>query len=137
MFGEDRSDELLLVTGSTNGTSSTGTFTLNGDLIVTGVSKIVIPKGMTLKAWARSLSGNPGIVPITVNWQFANDGATFRTLFTDNLVSSEEEFDQSFASRPRAFRGSAGTEAVQVTWAGGNTGGTVSTVSLNLEFSQD
>lgn len=134
LYGDDRSDEILLVNGATDGASKTGTFSLSGDIIVTSVSKIVIPKGMTLKAWARQVSG---LVPITVNWQFANDGSTFRTLFTDVLPASQAEFSQDFQSRPRAFRSSAGTEAVQVTWAGGNTGGTVSNVAFNLEFTQD
>lgn len=135
----DENKELILVRGSSDGVSAGGTMTLTGDLIQAGQTKFVIPKGMTLKAWARELSGSPGIVAIVVNWNFANDGTTFRTLFTDNLVASSVAgvMDFEFASRPRVFRSMAGTEAVQLTWLGGNTGGTNSTVAFNLELSQD
>jgi len=130
----DEAKELLLLNGATSGTGPTGTFNLTGDIIVTGQTKFVIPKGMTLKGWARTLASLGAFI---INWQYANDGSTFRTLYTDVLTASQAEFESEYASRPRVFRSSAGTEAVQITYSGAAVGGTVGNVAFNLELTQD
>ncbi len=125
------SSEMLTLAGVTVPPSTAGTFTLLSDLIAAaGVSKFVIPKGMTLKVWARLVSG-PGV---TVNYQFANDGATFRTIVSDVLGAVGEVVTEK--RRPHLFRSSAGTEAVQITYTGGNAV-TASEVVFDAELVQD
>ena len=126
----------MILNGATSGLSPTGTFTLTSDfLLAAGVTKIVIPKGMTMRAFARQLSS---LATLFINWQFANDGVTFRTLFTDQLpASGPTEFDEEVAHRPRMFRSSAGTEAVQITYTGAAVGNTIGSVAFNVEFTQD
>jgi len=50
---------LFTVRGATDGSSTTGTFSLSGDLLQTAVSYIRIPKGMKLKVWCKRISGEP------------------------------------------------------------------------------
>ena len=125
--------ELWTLAGAT--TAASGTFTLVSDiLLAAGITSFVIPKGMTLKGWARTLASLGAFI---INWQYANDGSTFRTLYTDVLTASQAEFESEYASRPRVFRSSAGTEAVQITYSGAAVGGTVGNVAFNLELTQD
>lgn len=121
--------ELLTLAGAT--TAASGTFTLMSDLLLAaGITSFVIPKGMTLKIWSRLVSG-PGV---TVNYRYANDGSTFRTIVSDNLGSTGEIDAEK--RRPHVFRSSAGTEAIQITYSGANAG-TASEVVFDCEITQD
>jgi hypothetical protein len=122
------SSEILTVYGLVSG--ATGTFTLTSDLVVTGVAKIVIPKGCTLKIWTREVSGAAG--GVSVNYQYAQNGTVFATMVTDVLPSAGELDIEK--RRPHAFRSNAGTEAIQITYTGGTSG---QTVTFDLEITQD
>ncbi len=112
------------------GTSAvaSGTLALQSDIIVSTFTKFVIPKGTTLKVWTRLVSG----AGANINIQYANDGSTFRTLVTDFLSAGGEVDTEK--RRPHLFRGSAGTEAIQITYA--NNAGT-SNFAIDVEVSQD
>jgi hypothetical protein len=125
------SSELLTLAGATVPPATSGTFTLYSDILAaTGITIFVIPKGMTLKLWSRLVSG-PGV---TVNYQFANNGVTFRTIVSDVLGAVGEVVTEK--RRPHVFRSSAGTEAVQIVYAGANPT-TASEVVFDAEVVQD
>jgi len=119
-----------LVTFGAQTTVSSGTFSLTSDIFVTPITKFVMPKGARVKIWSRLLSGPPA----TVNYQFANDGSTFRTVVSDDLASAGDFVTEK--RRPHIFRSYAGTEAIQLTYTGASSG-LATTVAFDAEISRD
>ena len=128
--------ELLVLYGQTTGAG--GTVSLTSDVIVSPQTKFVFPKGMTAKVRTKLMAGNSALF----NFQYANDGSTFRTVNQDALPSTAippvgmaEVFD-SFRA-PLIFRSMAGTEAMQITWELGASGGTFASIAVNISLEQD
>ncbi len=126
---ESLASELITLMGTT-GAAASGNLSLTSDLMVSAVTKFVIPKGMTLKIWGRLVAGPS----VTVNFQYANDGSTFRTIVSDDLASTGELDTEK--RRPHIFRSSAGTEAIQIAYSGA-TVGTTTFCAFDVELTQD
>lgn len=122
------SGELFTVFGETNGTSTTGIFSLTSDLLVSPVTSITIPRGTVAKIWAKRKSGKP----LYVSVKYANDGQTFRDVERQELVA-EGELDLE-KRRPIVLRSFTGIEAFEIGWNQTEFGAGVSEVSFDIEL---
>jgi hypothetical protein len=133
--GDQLSSQIMTLFGTTTGAG--GTFSLTSDQIVTPQTSIVLPKGTTLKIRSRLVAGSA----VIVQFRFANDGATFRELTRDVLGATGgtpnfTEVDDELRTA-HFFRSSNGTEAIQIAYTGGASGGTFATMAFLAEFIQD
>ena len=79
--------DLINVWGETDGSNTTGTFTLKGDAFTNTPTEIVIPKGFKAKIWGVEISGEA----CDVNVQVSKDGgANWTTVKTFRLADSGE-----------------------------------------------
>ncbi len=122
--------DIVTISGQTVPPATSGNFALNSDIFVSTVTSFVIPKGARLKMWSRLVAGPPCIV----NYKFANDGSTFRTIVSDDLASSGDQDNEK--RRPHVFRSYAGTEAIQLAYLVAD-GHTASTVVFDAEIVRD
>jgi hypothetical protein len=122
--------EIMTFFGQTNGTTTTGTFSLQSDLTSSPVTYIQIPGGMRLKIWAKRLSGAPCIVNYQVS--HAVPPASPVTISSSDL-SSAGELDLE-KRRPVVIRGLDGTDALQITWS--QTTAAISSVEFEAVFEE-
>ena len=108
--------EILTLHGRTDGTSTTGTFDLQGDLIYGTASSVRIPKGMVAKIWAKRISGK-GATEFII--QYTEDvtapAPVWRDASAEYLSEAGEEILEK--RRPLVLRSKNGTEAFQITWS--------------------
>ena len=79
--------DLINVWGETDGSNTTGTFTLKSDAFTNTPDSIAIPKGFKAKLWALEISGEA----CDVNLEISKDaGTTWQKVKTFKLVSAGE-----------------------------------------------
>ncbi len=126
--------ELFTVYGATNGTSTTGTFSVTGDIIAGSVSYITIPYGMKAKIWGKRIAGAP--VTVTVNYTKNVSASSPSWVAVDTeVLPSQGELDLEMDARPVILRSDLGTEAFQFTWSQSTAG--TSYVAFEIEFTED
>lgn len=124
--------ELFSVRAYTDGTSTSGTATIVGDLIYGSATAIRIPKGMTLKIWAKRIMGE---VATIFNIQYTHDitAATpaWTTIDTENLASAGEMGVEK--RRPLILKSYTGKEAIQITWSQATAGNASLELDIEVE----
>ena len=106
---------LFTVRGATDGSSTTGTFSLSGDLLQTAVSYIRIPKGMKLKVWCKRISGEPVEVIMEYTHDVTAASPTWVEVGREVLASAGELALEK--RRPIVLRGFTGKEAFRAKWS--------------------
>ena len=109
------SDELLILRGESDGTSTTGTFQLDSDLLYSPVTFVRIPKGLKAKIWFKKLAGEgEALVALEYTHDVTVATPTFKTMHVEKLASKGEVSLEK--RRPIVLRGFTGKEAFRVTW---------------------
>lgn len=106
---------LMTLFGRTDGSSTTGTFSLYGDVLHGTVDYVRIPKGLKAKIWCKRISGE---VETEVIIQFTNDVTEATPTWNDvsrQILSSKGVIELE-KRRPVVLRGRKGTEAFRITW---------------------
>ena len=127
--------ELITLHGETDGSSTTGTFSLTGELLYSSVSNIRIPQGVKLKVWFKSVKGDPSVVKLQLTKDVTVSSPTWSDLEIIELVSSGElDLEKR---KPVIVHGITGKEAAQLTWDQSSFGAGKTFVEIGVEFSQD
>ncbi|MCD6241033.1 hypothetical protein J7K27_05905 [Candidatus Bathyarchaeota archaeon] len=125
--------ELFTVYGETDGSSTTGTVSLNSDLFHSSVSYIRIPKGLKAKIWFKKVSGE-GETLFTI--QYTHDvtaaSPTWINVEQEKLASKGEIIIEK--RRPVILRGFTGKEAFRVTWTQPSGSAVKAYVELGVEL---
>jgi hypothetical protein len=107
--------ELITVRGETDGTSTSGTVSLNSDLFYGGVSFLRIPRGMTAKIWFKKVSGEAEtLFTLQYTYDCTVASPTWKDIEQEKLSSKGELSIEK--RRPVILRSLKGTEAFRVTW---------------------
>jgi hypothetical protein len=118
--------EIITLYGATDGSSTTGTFTLFSDAFDGGITAIKLDKGLKAKIWAKEISGEPVKIYIDVSY---DGGSSWITLDTEELVSAGQLNLEK--RRPRIILFRTGNEQIRVRWEQDTAG--LSYVVLDLE----
>jgi len=125
--------ELLHLYGETDGSSTSGTFSLSSPDFSGSVSYIRIPKGMKLKIWCKRISGEVAtLIKIGFTRDVTVSSPTWVTIGTEYLASPGEIILEK--RRPIVVEGITGKEAIAVTWSQGTAGKAY--VELEVEVSE-
>jgi len=125
--------ELITLFGQTNGTATTGTVSLNSDILYQSVNAIVIPQGMKAKIYVTEISG--AAVSFTVNYS-TNILAASPTLVpvaSYNLANAGQLIVD--IRRPIILRSRTGQEGFNITWS--QSTAAVSNITIVVEFTPD
>jgi len=109
------SDELLILRGESDGTSTSGVFSLDSDLLYSPATFVRIPKGLKAKIWFKKLAGeDETLVALEYTYDVTVATPTFKTVHVEKLASKGEISIEK--RRPIVLRGFTGREAFRVTW---------------------
>jgi len=125
--------ELLTYRGETDGTSTTGTFSLSSEMVVGTVEYVVVPKGMKAKIWAKRLVGKPLDMVVEVTRNISSP--TWAEVGRERLVSEGELSLQK--RRPMVVRGLTGLDAFRLRWDQSGFGAGKSYVEVEVEFVEE
>ncbi|RLC63797.1 MAG: hypothetical protein DRI01_04540 [Chloroflexi bacterium] len=125
--------EIITFYAETDGSNTTGDFTLDSDVLHSTVSYIRPDKGYKLKIWAWRVAG----APVTVLINYTNDvtvgSPTWKTIGAIHL--SSEGIEEMEKRKPVIVLSKTGKEAVKFSWSQSAAG--VSRVGFEVEFSFD
>jgi len=112
--------ELFFVYGKTDGTSTTGTFTLNSD-IFSGATYIRLPKGSKAKIWFKKIAGAVATdIVVQMTQDITQATPTWTDIGIEKLTGAGQiEYD---VRKPIIVRGITGKEAIRFTWSQGTAG---------------
>jgi len=123
--------ELLTLYGETDGSSTTGTFSLTGPGIYGSVTEIQIPRGMKAKIWCKRISGS---VATDVIIEYSPDGgSTWVTIGREVLASPGEVAIEK--RRPIVVESINGVEKIRVSWSQSTAGKAY--IELEVEITDD
>jgi hypothetical protein len=108
--------ELIFVRGETDGTSTSGTVSLNSDVFYSAVNYIRIPKGMVAKVWFKKVAGEgETLFILQYTYDCTAASPTWINMQAEKLASKGEVvFDRR---KPEIFRSFTGKEAIAVVWS--------------------
>ena len=125
---------LMTLFGRTDGSSTTGTFSLYGDILYSTADYVRIPKGLKAKIWCKRISGE---VETEVIIQFTND--VTETTPTWNDVSRQRLASKGVLElekrRPVVLRGRTGKEAFRIQWSQSTAG--YANVEIEVELVEE
>jgi len=132
-MSEVKRGELFIVYGETDGSSTSGTVSLNSDIFYSSVQYIRIPKGCKAKIWFQKVAGEgETLFKIEYTYDVTEDTPTWSTLAVEKLASKGElAIDKR---KPIILRGFSGTEAFRVTWEQPSGSATKAYVELGVEI---
>jgi len=108
--------ELIVLRGETDGTSTTGTFSLDSDILYAPVTYVRIPKGMVVKVWFKKLAGEgEALTTLEYTYDVTVATPTWKALHVEKLAAKGEVTLEK--RRPIILRGFTGREAFRVTWS--------------------
>jgi hypothetical protein len=125
--------EIITVYGKTDGSSTTGDFSLNGDLLYSAVTTIRIPAGVKVKIWAKRISGKAVTVIVNYAPDITVASPSWKSVDSEYLVSDGEISLEK--RRPIVLRGLTGKEGFKLSWSQSTAG--VSYVSFDIEFTDE
>ena len=125
--------ELMTLYGATDGSSTTGQFSLNGDLLYSAVSYVRIPKGMKAKIWCKRISGAAVDVIIEYTYDCTVASPTWVAVSRESLTSAGEIILEK--RRPVVLRGFTGKEAFRISWSQSTAAS--SYVEIEVELSEE
>jgi len=107
---------MLTIYGETDGSSTTGNFTLKNEWFASDQTYIRIDKNLVAKVWAIEVSGNPVDVKIEFTHDVTVGSPTWQTLKVVSLPSSGEiSLDKR---KPIiTITGKTGNEAIRFSWS--------------------
>jgi len=125
--------ELITVYGETDGSSTSGTFSLNSPLFHSPVTEIRIPKGMKAKIWCKRISGEAVTVLLRMTRDITASSPTWITIDVQVLPSKGElELEKR---RPIIIEGITGKEAIRLEWSQTTAG--KSYIAYELEITDE
>jgi len=105
---------ILTIYGETDGTKTTGDFSLNSEWFEAAVSYIRIEKGLPIKVWCKRISGEACKVIVRYTHDITAVTPTWVDLGHFYLSSAGEEiFDKL---KPIKFQARTGKEAIKFSW---------------------
>lgn len=123
--------DLITVNGETDGTSTTGVFTLRSEAFTNTPNYIRIDKHIKAKIWARRVCGKPVIVKIEYTRDYTDWSSP--TVLDVIVLSSEGEIDLE-KRKPLIVVGRTGREAIRFTWDQTAWSAGKSYISFDIEF---
>ncbi len=121
--------DLITFRGATDGTNTSGDFSLTSDVVVGNITEIKIPKGFKAKVWSVELSGDPCSVSISYS---KDGGTTWITAKTIDLVSPGElEIEKN--SRPIVVISPSGETLLKFSWSQTTAGTTELGATIEFE----
>ena len=125
--------ELFTVYGKTDGTNTTGTFSLSSPVFRGTVTYIRIPKGMKAKIWGKRISGDAATITVEMTRDVTAGTPTWSAVHTEYLASPGELNIEK--RRPIIVEGRTGKEAIRITWSQGTAGTTH--VEFDIEITDE
>jgi len=107
-------ETLLTFFGETDGTSTSGTFELDGDFLHAKVSYIRPDKGTKLKIWAKRISGERCLVHVEQTEDVTVATPTWKKIGSFYLSSAGEIAEEK--RRPIVAQSRDGKQAIRFTW---------------------
>ena len=111
--------ELIHFYGETDGTSNTGTFTLNSPRLASGIDAVHFDKGLKARIWVREVSGAPVTVFIEYSPDYVIKVAQGQTPTWVKIYAVELPSRGHLSLDPRKpveITDEAGVAAFRVTW---------------------
>ena len=122
---------LIAVHGKTDGSSTTGDFSLESEWFESAVDYIRIDRGIVAKLWGIELSGNPVTVVVKYTHDVTVDTPTWKELKRIHLASEGEVAHDK--RRPLiVITGRTGKEALRLSWV--QTTAAESHITAQIEF---
>lgn len=126
--------ELFIVRGETDGTSTSGTISLDSDLFYSTVTEIRIPKGLKAKVWFKKISGEgETLFTLQYTYNITASPPTWKDIQREKLASKGEIIFEK--RRPEILRAYNGTEAIRIIW--NQPTAVKAYVELGIELSED
>lgn len=125
--------DLIHLYGETDGSSTTGTFSLQSDMFYSSVSYIRIPKGVKAKIWCKRIAGAAVDVKVEFTHDVTETSPTWSDISHESLASAGELTLEK--RRPIVLMGRTGKEAFRASWSQGTAGN--SYVEFEVELSED
>lgn len=123
--------DVITFYGETDGSSTTGTFTLYSEAISGSVTTIRLDKGLKAKIWAKEISG----APVTVKILFTDDATvatpTWTTIDVETLASTGQLNLEK--RKPRIIQFRTGKEAIRFDWSQSTAGKSYITIEIEIE----
>ena len=124
--------DIITVYGATDGTSTTGTFTLHSKDFTNTPTYIQLDKGVKFKIWSIRISGAPATIRIEYTDDVTASPPTWTTIDSYHLPSSGSITLEK--RRPIIIYGRTGNEAVRFVWDQTTTGAGVTEISVEIEI---
>ena len=129
----DKKGTLINVYGKTDGTSTSGDFSLECDLFENPVSYIRIDKGIVAKLWSIEISGAP--VDVIVYYTLDVTATTITWTEVKRLsLSSSGELTEDKRRPIKIIEGRTGKEAIKFSWS--QTTAAESYMAASIEFTE-
>lgn len=126
--------DLVNLYGQTDGSSTTGTFSLSSDVFVGTVESIVIPKGFKFKIWEIEISGEPCEVII----QVSKDGGSSWFNYKSIKMASAGTYEMKKRNRPIVIKADrpyvSGTSGTLVKFNWNQSTAALTKVAIIAEF---
>jgi hypothetical protein len=127
------SPTLITFAGQTVSTSNSGTFTLNSDMLVSSVSAISLPKGLSMKIWGVRVSGSAVVVALN----FSKTVAGIASAVPHDVIAFSPTTGTPLfleKNRPIVIPGLAGGESITATWSQAASTSNLSYLEIDAEF---
>ncbi len=121
--------DLIVVRGATDGTSTTGQFTLTSDKFTNSVEYIKIPKGHKCKLWAFEIAGEA----CDAIFQVSKDGGSNWIDLKRFKLASAGELNIERKARPIVVRAENGNTQVRFSWSQSTAASTYLEATLEIE----
>lgn len=126
--------ELITFYGATDGSSTTGTVSLDSNILYSSVDYIRIPKGVKLKIWGIRAYA---VQNTNFNIEFTSDvtvgSPTYETV--DSVFVASNDYQTVEKRRPIVVKGTTGKEAIRITWSQSTAGS--GGIAIDVEFGND
>jgi len=126
--------ELITLAGSTDGTTASGTISLNSDIFQSPVQYFRIPKGLTAKIWFKKIAGE-GETLFTLQYTHDVTAAApdWTTILQQEKLTEKGEITLE-KRRPEILRAFTGNEAFRVNWTQPTGGAANAYIELGVEI---
>jgi len=122
---------LITFYGKTDGSSTTGDFSLDSPILHSTVTYVRIPKGMKAKVWCKRISGEVATdVIISYTDDVTVSSPTWKELSHERLASPGELILEK--RRPVVILGRTGKEAFKVSWSQPSAGNAYVEIEVEL-----
>jgi hypothetical protein len=125
-------EEVITFYGSTDGSSPTGTFSLDSDVLHSSVSYIRPDKGMKVRIWARWLAGKPCKVYVEQTEDVTASPPTYKKLAAFFLSSDGELHEDERHAVELLSRD--GKQAFKLTWEQTTAGITHVAIKVGFKY---